>query len=1076
MNQQIKKISTPRHSILVLLMTLAGLALITNTFMVVGQSDSQPNITLYVDSDWLVFHVISPEPVFADGLQIGIVTDQGIQSPINIKNAFSQLIDTPAPPGTCYVYQIIEGSTILPSVCSANSLFKYLVPKVDAFWINPSTDLAYGAIAIYQNGNLITICPTQAPCSISLPPPIPPVEPVIPQGQDNTGNIQSAELDNILNQTNITAWKEAGWSGRGQKIGVIDRHFGGLDIFDPGNLITVSGDRTAYNDDNIRLGVSVLQVINAIAPDALLYACRYSDFNTFQSCVNWMIAKGVNIINHSASIPVVTLNGQNDWAQEVDRASAAGILWIDAAGDFEKAHLTEDFTDINSDGFHEFRRIAGYNQVLGFLPIRNTSGTVMLAWSDDSTRAANQIDLDLRIIDYATGDEITSSQRPQTGNPGDNALELVTFDMSQPFGIQVISRSGRTDTQFTLFVEFATLPQVPPDMSIVAPGDSAHALTVGALQGPLVAAYSSRGPVNGADKPDLVAPGEIRFPDGTEFIGSSAAAPIVAGFAALIWQARPDNSNQQIFEYIRYNSTVDDTVFKAGYDTVYGQGYLQAPALTPIPTLTPTPTLTATVEAGKIQPPTDTPIPTNTATLTVTPLVDSPAIAIVNISSVNLRHGPGANYDIAGYAYQGDNLPVIARAFDWYKVQSPASGDVWIAGSAVSIEPENAPINFAQDIPAPPPTLTPFNTPTFLPTPTEVPNELHDTDVPGSILATSTKRPPRPTEITTPVVDPTPNETLIAGMTATAAAYEALLTETATAMWQTLTYEAPTLFISQTAYFATENAPGATRKPSSISAVIQATSVPSLTPLPTATFTPTLTPSPSLTPSNTVLPTLVPTRTPAPALPTSTFTPSGPTPCVVSPPSGWKSYSVLAGDTVSYLSGVTNGNMDQIVQVNCLASASQIFVGQQLYLPNEVPAHPTLEPTVYIPPGVTPSNTPGPGETSPPPEPPTAEPVSISISVGNAGHVGDVGGQGCYATAFVTITGADGVTGDIYVWNESYPSKPGNKEVPGITFPRGNSSYQVTLGGQWPMYKRHIVTVKTTIGSAESGDVQCNNP
>lgn len=95
-----------------------------------------------------------------------------------------------------------------------------------------------------------------------------------------------------------------------------------------------------------------------------------------------------------------------------------------------------------------------------------------------------------------------------------------------------------------------------------------------------------------------------------------------------------------------------------------------------------------------------------------------------------------------------------------------------------------------------------------------------------------------------------------------------------------------------------------------------------------------------------------------PSLPT-------PTPCVASSPSGWGTYSVQAGDTLSSLAGARGTTVEEVIEANCLSS-TEIQVGQVLYLP--LLPTPTPTPTLFP----TPTPVPQPAPPSTPVVPATA--------------------------------------------------------------------------------------------------------
>ena len=113
---------------------------------------------------------------------------------------------------------------------------------------------------------------------------------------------------------------------------------------------------------------------------------------------------------------------------------------------------------------------------------------------------------------------------------------------------------------------------------IEPPADGFNVLAVGSIDKNLVHSFfSSCGPtVDGRIKPDLVAPGEGVWvanhlpklkPEFSWSHGTSLAAPIIAGIAALILSAHPDLSSQQVIEAIKNTSSRSNNP-----DNLYGWG------------------------------------------------------------------------------------------------------------------------------------------------------------------------------------------------------------------------------------------------------------------------------------------------------------------------------------------------------------------------------------------------------------------------------------------------------------------------------------------------------------------------
>lgn len=160
--------------------------------------------------------------------------------------------------------------------------------------------------------------------------------------------------------------------------------------------------------------------------------------------------------------------------------------------------------------------------------------------------------------------------------------------------------------------------------------------------------------------------------------------------------------------------------------------------ITAPPTATHTPTPTETT----------TPEPSPTITLTPTPV---PQVQVI-VASASLREGPGLNYGIAGYLFEGDVVTILAIDEQdglWYNVELTDGSELrgWLAVSvAERVDSGTQTIPRAATIPpSPTPTNTPTPTPTatFTPTPLPPPSD-------GGGGGSGGSNPPGPPTLTPP--------------------------------------------------------------------------------------------------------------------------------------------------------------------------------------------------------------------------------------------------------------------------------------------------------------------------------------
>jgi subtilisin family serine protease len=184
-----------------------------------------------------------------------------------------------------------------------------------------------------------------------------------------------------------------------------------------------------------------------------------------------------------------------------------------------------------------------------------------LRWDDTWGAACTDYDIELfgpdgalvrasRDAQSCTGDPVESLQVLAT-KAGRYTVRVVQAGIAPPRRLDVML-VGSPDRSHPLEVLTA-------NGSLSQPADGMGVLAVGAATGDALsneAVYSSRGPTtDGRDKPNLIAPTGLPSPTSEGFAGTSAAAPHVAGALALLKEAFPGASSEELVERLHERST-----------------------------------------------------------------------------------------------------------------------------------------------------------------------------------------------------------------------------------------------------------------------------------------------------------------------------------------------------------------------------------------------------------------------------------------------------------------------------------------------------------------------------------------
>lgn len=400
--------------------------------------------------------------------------------------------------------------------------------------------------------------------------------------------------------TGALAWHRSGLRGAGAKVAVIDLGFRGWrDSRRNGDLpaSTVAVDFCSGGLDGpiaVNHGTAVAEIVAEMAPAARIYLICAQTVAALGQAKDYARAQGIHIVNHSASWFNVGRGDDTGGLETptgiVADARAAGILWVNAAGNRAQQHWSGTFSDLDADSWTEFAPgDEGNTILLG----ANQQTCVALRWDSWPVTA---LDYDLYLT-RANGTTAASSSNEQSGSqpPTELICHVNTTGVAQLYSIGIRRHNAPDPSpRFDLFVyPGPNLEYQVGEGSVTEPGSSSFALAVGAVcwKTSGLEAFSSRGPtIDGRMKPDLTAPDWVSsFSYGpfsgcgadTGFAGTSAAAPHVAAAAALVKGAHPSFGPNELQAYLEGHA-IDLGV--PGRDGTYGAGKL-ALGPSPRPTL-----------------------------------------------------------------------------------------------------------------------------------------------------------------------------------------------------------------------------------------------------------------------------------------------------------------------------------------------------------------------------------------------------------------------------------------------------------------------------------------------------------
>ena len=377
-------------------------------------------------------------------------------------------------------------------------------------------------------------------------------------------------------------WSDLGLTGAGVKIAVLDVGFEGYAALLGSELPTTVETHMVSDWADSDHGTDVAQVIHDIAPDAELVLYSFDTDVEFLSAVEHIISSDAHLVNASVGFDNQWhANGTSAWSQAVDLVHAAGITWINAAGNEADCYWVGTLTDEDDDGWLELDGDELF--VVESDWTQDAEVDVSLRWDDAFGRSSNDLDLFIDRIDFEVGDEhCDSGEDAQDGD--DDPYERAWCDLgggAEYAYASVYLYDGVGVGKTGWLYSYESLPEENRTyhQSLTLPADAAGGIAVAAVDWEIdqIVYYSSRGPTDdGRDKPDVAAPTFVSTTNG-RFTGTSAAAPHVTGAAALALEATLLSMDPEAIRDWLGSQTLD--LGDPGFDYTYGHGYLRLVAL-----------------------------------------------------------------------------------------------------------------------------------------------------------------------------------------------------------------------------------------------------------------------------------------------------------------------------------------------------------------------------------------------------------------------------------------------------------------------------------------------------------------
>jgi len=389
------------------------------------------------------------------------------------------------------------------------------------------------------------------------------------------------------------AWHDRGYDGQGTVVAIWDTGFLGYEqllsteLPPAERVVGVALDVPLTGDPGgggTRHGTAIAEVVYDIAPAAALRLLASPADVDPARVEAILLAWRPDVVVISIYGGIACSNAEGAYEQLLRTLWDHGILVVVAAGNDGESYWNGRFSDVNGDGFHDFR---SYDDGMSFAVYAGDVVDLYLHWGDPCSPHPD--DYDLLLYDGAGTLIASSEQDPAV----DGYVERIHSEglSTGTYFVRIRKAVGAAPVELHLRwmngrrIEY---PTTSGSLRRVLPACSPYALTVGAVNVHTLwlETYSSQGPASeGAIKPELVGPDHVwtattgpAFQRGGAWVGgfdgTSAAAPHVAGAALLLLQAFPTLGPDALRDLLMAHATDRGP---PGIDPQFGAGIVRLP-------------------------------------------------------------------------------------------------------------------------------------------------------------------------------------------------------------------------------------------------------------------------------------------------------------------------------------------------------------------------------------------------------------------------------------------------------------------------------------------------------------------